>query len=269
MPTALERTGDFSRSHNASGAIVTILDPNNNKAPFPGNIVPQNRWNSYGAAILNFLPQPNASGSNNYNWISQVPARTPQFDEVYRADYNITDKLRVGFRAIRSHSTVVSPYGGNASQNLLDMEPLISPTGAWGVNINFTAIISPTFTNEFLYGNTRNYLPYNAPTGPYLRKNSTGLAIPLLYPTADPSQMIPNLAFGGVPSGTSGLSIANSSQGYTQFFGLPWVNVNPTTNFTDNVNQGYRKSRFESRRLLRTGHQNTESVRGRQRLAQF
>lgn len=96
MPTALERTGDFSRSHNASGAIVTILDPNNNKAPFPGNIVPQNRWNSYGAAILNFLPQPNAPGSNNYNWISQVPARTPQFDEVYRADYNITDKLRVG-----------------------------------------------------------------------------------------------------------------------------------------------------------------------------
>jgi hypothetical protein len=116
------------------------------------------------------------------------------------------------------------------------MEPLISPTGAWGVNINFTAIISPTFTNEFLYGNTRNYLPYNAPTGPYLRKNSTGLAIPLLYPTADPSQMIPNLAFGGVPSGTSGLSIANSSQGYTQFFGLPWCHFQ---NYLAQIRQHY------------------------------
>lgn len=54
MPSALERQGNFTDARNSAGQLQTILDPNSGKAPFPGNIIPQSRWNSYGAAILNW-----------------------------------------------------------------------------------------------------------------------------------------------------------------------------------------------------------------------
>jgi len=237
VPAAAERNGDFSASHNAAGVIQTIKDPANNGAPFPGNIIPQSRWNTFGKAILDFLPAPNWSGATNFNWISQVPTIAPQLDEVYRADYNISESVRFTFRLIRSHSTVFNPYSALASNNLYGAATS-SPTGAWGVNANFTNIISPTLTNEFVYGNTRNYLPVDPPASgsKYLRSVSTGLAIPLLYPGADPAGMIPNLAFGGVPSATGllGSTIGNATA-YSQFYGLPYANENPTINFTDNV----------------------------------
>ena len=237
MPTDAERNGDFSGAHNAAGVTQIIKDPLTGN-PFPSNAIPQTRWNSYGKAILNWLPKPNYFAAPNYNWISQIPSSAPQFDEVYRADYNVSEKWRFSFRLIRSHSTSVSPYGGLASGNNLGLEPTYSPTGAWGVNSNLTTIISPTLTNEFVYGNTRNYLPVNPYTGPYLRKNSPGLDVPLLFPSADPSGMVPNLAFGGLPAGggagLQGTAIGGSSA-YMGFGGLPYANENPTINFTDNV----------------------------------
>jgi hypothetical protein len=63
----------------------------------------------------------------------------------------------------------------------------------------------------------------NPPSGssPYLRANSPGLAVPLLYPKADPAGMIPNLTFGGVPSGTALLSSTiGSTTAFSQWYGL-------------------------------------------------
>ena len=47
----------------------------------------------------------------------------------------------------------------------------------------------------------------------------------LLYPNADPTGLIPNFGFGGVPS----------TGQVTTFAGLPYYNANPITNVTDNV----------------------------------
>jgi hypothetical protein len=57
MPTALERRGDYSHSVNGSGALIVVSDPLNLTAagvatPFPGNVIPQNRINGWGQAML-------------------------------------------------------------------------------------------------------------------------------------------------------------------------------------------------------------------------
>jgi hypothetical protein len=236
MPSALERQGIFTDAKNSAGALQIVKDPTTGN-PFPNQTIPQNRWNSYGAAILNWLPQPNTAATPTYNWISQAPERAPQFDEVYRADYNFSEKWRFTFRAVRNHSTDLNPYSALASGNLYGYSSR-SATGAWGVEGRVSTIINPTLTNEFIYGNTRNYLPVAAPDGnsPDLRANSPGLAIPLLYPKADPAGMVPNLAFGGVPSGRGLLgSTIGSATAYSQWYGLPYVNRNPTVNYTDNL----------------------------------
>jgi len=236
MPTALERQGIFTDAKNSAGILQIIRDPTTG-APFPNQTIPRSRWNSYGAAILNWLPMPNTIPTTTYNWISQVPQRAPQLDEIYRADSNLSEKWRFTFRLVRSHSTVLDPYSALASSNLYGAATS-SPTGAWGVMARLSTVLNPTLTNEFIYGTTRNYLPVDAPVSdsPYLRANSPGLAVPLLYPKADAVGMVPNLAFGGIPSGTGLLtSTIGSNTAYSQWYGLPYANQNPTTNFTDNV----------------------------------
>ena len=57
MPTALERTGDFSQSR-CQGAAVTIYDPTTG-APFPGNRIPANRISATATALLKYFPNPN------------------------------------------------------------------------------------------------------------------------------------------------------------------------------------------------------------------
>src|SRR6185437_16174253 len=58
VPTALERSGNFSQTHDAAGVFVPIIDPNT-KAPFANNTIPSSRFSQYGPALLNWLPQPN------------------------------------------------------------------------------------------------------------------------------------------------------------------------------------------------------------------
>ena len=234
VPTALERSGDFSLTKDAGGIPVVIKDPLNNGAQFPGNKIPASRFNSFGQAVLNYLPLPNILGNASYNYQSQTPSQSPQFDEVYRVDYNINDRWRLFGRMLRSHNTQNNPYGRGDSANVLALSPLYAPTFAWpNVTVNLATVVSPTLTNEFQYGYTKNGIPGNAPPSgsPYYRTVSN-LQIPLLYPNADPSGVVPNFGFGGVP-GPSFLGGTDSL--VSQFNGLPYANANPLYNFIDNV----------------------------------
>ena len=57
MPTALERAGNFSQTTNQNGSLIVVRDPNT-QLPFPGNVIPANRLNPFGQAMLNIFPQP-------------------------------------------------------------------------------------------------------------------------------------------------------------------------------------------------------------------
>ena len=60
VPTLKERAGDFS------GLAATIVDPFT-KIPFPGNVIPADRINRVGAALVDLYPAPNnADPSRNY-----------------------------------------------------------------------------------------------------------------------------------------------------------------------------------------------------------
>jgi hypothetical protein len=235
VPTALERQGNFSQTRDASGTLVPIIDPTTGQQ-FPNNIIPASRFNQFGQAILNYLPMPNVFGNPSYNYQSQVPSVSPQFDEVYRVDYNINARWRLFGRAMRSHNTQNNPYGRGDSANVLALSALPAPTFAWpNVTVNLATIISPTLTNEIQYGYTKNGIPGAPPpsTSPYYRVNSN-LQIPLLYPTADPIGLVPNFGFGGVP-GPAVNSYLTTQQLTSQFNGLPYANANPLYNAIDNL----------------------------------
>src|SRR5207253_11464378 len=58
MPTAAERSGDFSQTTNPLGQPVQVFDPLTG-APFAGNLIPQNRISPQARALMTLFPLPN------------------------------------------------------------------------------------------------------------------------------------------------------------------------------------------------------------------
>ncbi len=79
VPTLAERGGDFSGLVQSNGQPITIYNPlttqlvngQNVRTKFPGNVIQPNQINPTAQAILNFIPLPNAAGTstglNNLN----------------------------------------------------------------------------------------------------------------------------------------------------------------------------------------------------------
>ncbi|MDQ6707907.1 MAG: TonB-dependent receptor, partial [Acidobacteriota bacterium] len=92
VPTALERTGDFSQSYSAAGVLQTIYDPltttrdaagNVVRQAFPGNKIPANRLNPVGLAVASYYPLPQktgtSTGSNNFTGQDILTDRADEF----------------------------------------------------------------------------------------------------------------------------------------------------------------------------------------------
>ena len=73
MPTALERSGNFSHSRNALGNAIQITDPLTGR-PFTGNVIPPERISPQAAALLGYYPQPTRADDGSYNY--EVPLVT-------------------------------------------------------------------------------------------------------------------------------------------------------------------------------------------------
>jgi hypothetical protein len=100
MPTALERQGDFSQTYDVNGRMIFIKDPlltgacsptTGGPGCFPGNVIPQNRMDANGLALLKYLPVPNvapgAPGSGaNSNFTRQETADNPRMNNLLRID---------------------------------------------------------------------------------------------------------------------------------------------------------------------------------------
>ena len=85
VPTEAERAGDFSRSVDRTGKLVTINDPSTGR-PFSGNVIPQNRLSRVAQNFLKLaIPLPNYSqtgpnglyqtagtGYDNVQWLAKI-----------------------------------------------------------------------------------------------------------------------------------------------------------------------------------------------------
>ena len=111
VPTAAERTGDFSHSVDGSGRPITIVDPTTG-LPFAGNMIPSSRIYAPGQAILNFLPSPNTTaGGFVYNYTSQVPSSYPRRETILRGDYQINSDTRLSVRWVHNYDNQQFAYG--------------------------------------------------------------------------------------------------------------------------------------------------------------
>ncbi len=150
VPTALERTGNFSRTLNANGTPLVLRDPMSGNAPFAGNIVPTARIDPIAASLISYFPLPNNSDpANNYH--ADAVNHTHWDNVLLKLDEHATENDSLSFRYVTRLTANTNPYTG-------------SPLGDFGsyadtrstlAGFNYTRIFSAALVNEFRAGLVR------------------------------------------------------------------------------------------------------------------
>ncbi len=205
MPTALERQGDFSQTLDVSGKVIPITDTLAGAA-FPGNVIPKNRLNPNGQALMNILPQPNffnrAISGGNYNYQIQEVQKDPKRSQLLRLDYVPTEKDRF---FVRGKTWIAQQQGYAVAGGA-------SPVGFFaqcycfteeGLAMGDTHIFSPNVIMEVSTGirhNREAWYPYGKDEINKVLRSAIGYNLGQWYPNANANGYIPRFSFGGVPS---------------------------------------------------------------------
>jgi len=231
-PTAAERAGDFTQSLDQAGNLRIITDPNTG-APFPGNKIPQTRFNQNGLLLMNLMPLPNrldrsaTQGAYNFEW--QDACDIPKRLDSLKTDYYPHERDLISIQPRQWHSDTrafgcrVLGYGGNL--------PIFEHHYEYLTNsavVNWTHTFSPTMINEFGTGFTgekerspaanlfgRTVANYFDP----VRRDKTGFDLGQLYPAANEYNILPQAFFNFVPDAPSISAEARfpDHQGYERF----------------------------------------------------
>jgi hypothetical protein len=135
VPTALEKSGDFSQSLNADGSLRVIYDPyttvvngsNITRTPFAGNKIPTARFDPTAVTLMNDFWAPNNPGSNlsgQSNYLGAEPNIFKYYNFMDKVDYNISEKWRVSGHYARYNT---NNFGTNPTPN---NSFLVQPTGS-------------------------------------------------------------------------------------------------------------------------------------------
>jgi hypothetical protein len=215
FPTALERAGDFSQTRRPNGTLIQVFDPLTGQ-PFPGNVIPANRIDPRGQALLNLLPLPNTAGEPGFNFVQQEQSIDhPRRQQLVRVDYRPTDRDSV---SVKYSHWFTKSVGWNVA----------GASSRWGVvrqrydffvnavKADYTRVINSTTVLEFAGGFSDQVEDGPPEDDTALRgiQRSTYPQIARLGQFAaqhNPLGLIPVVRFGAIPSG-SGTSDCGGGQ---------------------------------------------------------
>ena len=142
VPTALERTGDFSQSS------IQPIDPLT-KAPFPGGIIPSTRIDPTAMNILHtYIPLANAPGNE---YVTQIPIPYNSQEVLFKVDHTVNSQHRLSASYFETTGT-----NDAVSGNL----PWSTQQFNWhqqNANASDTWIVSPETVNQVWTTFARNF----------------------------------------------------------------------------------------------------------------
>ena len=234
VPTALERSGDFSQSLNSSGQPFFIADPllaaapNNlpcsssdtrgcftdpSRAtasnPTGLNIIPLNRFNPSTASLLNIFPLPNANaraanGSLIYNFVAQRSVDVPKRSMLIRFDFKPTRNDSIFWKEQWFTSDNVGfgtsgwPSGDQNRWGILSH--YLYRDGGW--TANWAHVFGQNIVNEFNFGmrhDSEGFIPDDSIL-PLISRAEQNFNAPQLFPENNTLGAIPRVtSWSGVP----------------------------------------------------------------------
>lgn len=204
MPTIAERGGDFSQSVDVNGARIVVRDPLTGQ-PFPGNIIPSNRLDPNGQALLKIFPEPNffdtSISRRAYNYVTQWEESNPLTFGTLKTDYSLGSKGQLsGTYSQQSNGGRFAngAAGGIATPFAAVMTDRSSLNRLIGVRYNH--IFSPTLINELSVGGVKSGAKF-VMTEEELRKvqrATYGFNAGQFNSDANELGIMPGMAFGGI-----------------------------------------------------------------------
>ncbi len=216
-PTELERKGDFSKSYvslNASNVpnALFIRDPlktgacsaTDQTACFPGNVIPLNRLNKNGQALMNIFPLPNATNlaitRGSYNYTFQESIKIPKRQHLFRTDYKLSarDNFYVRGSTWYADNQGIAVPAGTANWGLAGLHYTFTDNG---ITSNWTRVISSTLVNEASLGvrhSVEQGPPLNDTELAKLQRSTYGFTLGQFSPQINPLNIIPQVSFGGI-----------------------------------------------------------------------
>jgi hypothetical protein len=152
--TAQENQGDFS-----AALPKTIKDPTNG-LPFPGNLIPANRLDSYSMNLAKiYMPLPNQP-DGKFIELRSMPTTGDQY--VIKGDHIFSQADRLSMRLFQNREQADNTAGGNSPQ-------MVGPSSNTSITaaINETHIFSPRLLNEFHVSFLRSVYVTEAEPHPY------------------------------------------------------------------------------------------------------
>ncbi len=146
VPSAMERTGDFSRSGLYAIDLFT-------QSPFPGNVIPKERLHPVGLAIASLYPLPNRSALNQ-NYVSSPTSRDSEDHFDFRADHNLTARDDLSFRYSFADRSLYEPFSGSTYAKVPGFGTNV-PRRAQNLMASETHSFSPRLLNELRLGFNR------------------------------------------------------------------------------------------------------------------
>lgn len=163
VPTAAERTGDFSALVNQNGQPITIYNPSTTtttppytRQPFPGNIIPAQDIDPVAQKILNYYPLPNTQGtiSGQNNYFATAPAEQHRNTIDMKIDEHFNDRnhmfVRYSHRNQTQPASLFFPTADQAAEPGQTQTQLSN-----SVSVDDSLTVSPSDVLEFRYGFSR------------------------------------------------------------------------------------------------------------------
>jgi hypothetical protein len=210
MPTDAEMRGDFSQTLNAAGQLIFIRDPlatgacsvtAGGPACFPGNIIPANRINTNGRALLNMLPRANIFDrtftQGQFNYTTQENAENPKLNNVLRVDWrpNTSDNFYFTFKDWYSDQRGSEITAGPAKWGFFNTHYLNTDRG---VSANYTKILRSNLVLDNDFGvrqQTEQFYPLTDADWTRIDRKTIGFTLGQFHPELNPRNVVPKVNF--------------------------------------------------------------------------
>lgn len=231
VPTALQKAGDFSQTYNGSGNLVVIADPlsttqlpngSYTRTPFPGNIIPANRFSKVASNVVKLFPNPTLPGApfthvNNFS--TKAATSINEHQVVGKFDHNLSSRWKIFGTYGRDwlDQTQADPLG--LSLNLTR----IAFNDHHAATLSATAVFTPTLIAELHTGYAR-VIVNSVPAA--LGFDITTLGFPQSFANQTQFQSFPGFQVSGLTSiggsGSAGESLG-AHNSWDQRGTLTWV----------------------------------------------
>jgi len=157
VPSVQEKNGDFSDWVDGSGNLIPIYDPQTGQ-PFPGNVIPTNRFSPLSQSLLQYIPNPDRPGSGPAGLISNknfVPFVNPTIQHVWGfvVDQTLTPRQSLHYSQWRNS---FNNYGFDYNPIVTAPNPLNSmkyfPSLGSVFLLNYSNAISPNLVMTAGFG---------------------------------------------------------------------------------------------------------------------